>query len=99
MTLLAKKPALFPSKWGLLPYVIMAIILGMICGMVFPDWLSRIFITFNGLFGQFLGFIIPLIILGLIAPGIAELGRDAGKMLIVTVLLAYGFTLFAGFLA
>jgi len=99
MSLFQHKPNLFPSNWGLLPYVILAIILGIVCGMFFPVSLSRVFITFNGLFGQFLGFIIPLIILGLIAPGIAELGQDAGKMLVMTVVLAYGFTLFAGFLA
>ena len=90
---------IFPVKWGLLPYVLTAIFLGIVCGTFFPAWLSRIFITFNSLFGQFLGFIIPLIILGLIAPGIAELGKEAGKMLLVTVALAYGFTLFAGFFA
>ena len=93
------KNHIFPANWGLLPYVVIAIVLGIACGMIFPAWLSRIFITFNGLFGQFLGFIIPLIILGLIAPGIAELGREAGKMLLTTVVLAYGFTLFAGFFA
>lgn len=94
-----KKPHIFPAKWGLLPYIILAIILGIACGMIFPEWLARVFMTFNGLFGQFLGFVVPLIILGLIAPGIAELGRDAGKMLLSTVVLAYGFTLFAGFFA
>ena len=94
-----KKLCLFPTKWGLLPYVVLAILLGIVCGTFFPAWLSRIFVTFNSLFGQFLGFIIPLIILGLIAPSIAELGRDAGKMLLTTVILSYGFTLFAGFFA
>lgn len=99
MALLNSKSGVFPAKWGLLPYVIAAIFLGIMCGSFFPDWISRIFITFNSFFGQFLGFIIPLIIIGLIAPGIAELGRDAGKMLLTTVVLAYGFTLFAGFFA
>jgi Na+/H+-dicarboxylate symporter len=57
----------------------------------------RIFTTFNGLFGDFLKFIIPLLIIGLIAPGIAELGKGAGRLLLITVALAYGFTLFSGF--
>ena len=43
---------------------------------------------FNSLFGSFLDFVVPLIILGLVAPGIAELGRGAGKMLAVTLLIA-----------
>ena len=67
------------------------------CGLFFPPWLTRVFITVNGLFGNFLGFIIPLLIVGLVAPGIAELGRSAGKMLLITTVLAYGFTLAAGF--
>ncbi len=84
-------------KWGLLPRVILAIALGIICGLFVPSWLVRAVLTFNGLFGNFLGFIIPLLILGLVAPGIAELGRSAGKLLFITAALAYGFTLASGF--
>ena len=84
-------------KWGLLPRVICAIIAGMVCGLVVPNWFVRIVLTFNDLFGNFLGFIIPLLIVGLVAPGIAELGRNAGKLLFITASLAYGFTLASGF--
>ena len=49
------------------------------------------------MFGNFLGFIIPLLILGLVAPGIADLGKGAGRLLLITALLAYCFTLFSGF--
>ena len=84
-------------KWGLLPGVLLAIICGIVCGLFVPDWFTRIVLTFNGLFGNFLSFIIPLLIVGLVAPGIAELGRSAGKLLLITALLAYGFTLASGF--
>ena len=84
-------------KIGLLGKVILAILLGIGAGYLFPDSISKIFITFNGLFSNFLGFIVPLIILGLIAPGIADLGKNAGKLLIITSLLAYGFTIATGF--
>lgn len=84
-------------KWGLLPGVILAIVLGIVCGLFVPDWFVRVVLTFNGLFGNFLGFIIPLLIVGLVAPGIAELGRSAGKLLLITAVLAYGFTLMSGF--
>ncbi|WP_428060188.1 dicarboxylate/amino acid:cation symporter [Candidatus Avelusimicrobium stercoris] len=84
-------------KWGLLPGVICAIAAGIACGLFFPEWLVRVSLTFNGLFGNFLGFIIPLLIVGLVAPGIAELGRSAGKLLFITAALAYGFTLASGF--
>lgn len=84
-------------KFGLLPKVLLAIALGIGCGLFVPDWIARIALTFNGLFGNFLNFIIPLLILGLVAPGIAELGAKAGRLLAVTAALAYAFTLFSGF--
>jgi Na+/H+-dicarboxylate symporter len=86
-------------KIGLLGKVILAIVFGIGAGLIFPDWLSRIFITFNGLFSNFLGFIVPMIILGLIAPGIADLGKSAGKLLIITSVIAYGFTIITGLFA
>ena len=76
------------AEFGLLPLIIMAIGLGIGAGFIFPEWLVRVFLTFNGLFGQFLGFIVPLLILGLIAPGIADVGKTAGKWLLITVSLA-----------
>ena len=84
-------------KLGLLPRIIIAIALGIVCGLFFPGWIVRIFLTVNSLFSNFLNFIIPLLILGLVAPGIADLGKGAGRLLLITALLAYGFTLFSGF--
>ena len=84
-------------KLGLLPRIIIAIALGIVCGLFFPGWIVRIFLTVNSLFGNFLNFIIPLLILGLVAPGIADLGKGAGRLLLITALLAYGFSLFSGF--
>ncbi len=85
------------KKPGLLLKVLISIILGIIFSTFSPDWFVRIFITINSLFGNFLSFIIPLLILGLIAPGIADLGKGAGKLLIITVIIAYGSTIFSGF--
>ena len=84
-------------KFGLLPRVVLAIALGVACGFFLPGWATRIALTFNAIFGQFLGFAIPLLILGLVAPGIADLGRNAGRLLALTAALAYAFTLFSGF--
>lgn len=58
------------KKIGLLPKIVIAIALGIACGLFFPGWLVRIFLTINGLFSNFLGFIIPLLILGLVAPAL-----------------------------
>lgn len=67
--------------------------------MFLPSEIVRVFVTFNSIFGNFLNFLIPLIIVGLITPGISELGKAAGKWLAVTALIAYGSTIFAGFMA
>ena len=68
-------------KIGLLPRIIIAIILGIAIGTVFPAPLVRIFVTFNGIFSEFLNFSIPLIIVGLVTVAIADIGKGAGKML------------------
>ena len=86
-------------KIGLLARIIIAIALGIGFGNVLPGELVRVFVTFNGIFSEFLGFIIPLIILGLVTPAIADIGKEAGKMLVITTLVAYGATLFSGFLS
>lgn len=86
-------------KLGLLPKVLIAIVLGIALGGFLPHWGIRIFITFNEIFSQLLGFLIPLIILGLVAPAIADMGSKAGKMLLITVGLAYATTLLSGLMA
>lgn len=86
-------------KFGLLPRVIVAILLGIAFGGFMPEWGIRTFITFNELFSQLLGFAIPLIILGLVTPSISDIGRSAGRMLALTALLAYVATVVAGLAA
>ena len=83
-------------KIGLLGKILIAIALGIGLGLIVPGWMVRIFLTFNGIFSQFLGFAIPLIIVGLVTPAISDIGKTAGKMLLVTVAIAYGSTVFAG---
>ena len=84
---------------GLLGRIIIAIALGIVFGNFLPAEIVRLFITFNGIFSEFLGFIIPLIIVGLVTPAIADIGSQAGKMLVVTTLVAYSATLISGFLS
>lgn len=87
------------QRFGLLFRIIIAIALGIIVGIIANDWLIRLFATFNDIFGGFLSFIIPLIILGFIAPGIGYMGKGAGKLLSITALIAYVSTIFAGIVA
>lgn len=81
---------------NLLFKVVLAILLGILLGGILPESISRVFATLNGLFDQLLKFLIPLIIVGLIVPSIAKLGDTAGKLLLITIALAYGSTIFAG---
>lgn len=95
-----KKPAKFQAE--LLIKIIIAIILGIAAGFVFSQFsfgivLAKILMIFNSIFSNFLSFIIPLLIIGLVAPGIGHLGRDAGKLLLITIAVAYAFTIFSGF--
>ena len=83
-------------KIGLLTKVVIAIVAGIICGFVLPEWPQRLFATFNALFSNFLGFFVPLLILGLIVPGIANVGKNAGRLLGITLAIAYLFTICSG---
>lgn len=87
---------------ALLVKIVIAIILGIILGFLFKiipfgEEFGRLLITLGKLFSNFLSFIVPLLVVGLVAPGIGHLGKDAGKLLLITVAIAYIFTLFSGF--
>ncbi len=86
-------------KAGLFVKVLIAIAGGALLGSFAPDVLVRILKTFNVLFAQLLKFIIPLLILGLVTPAIANVGKNAGKMLLVVIGIAYLSTIFSGFFA
>ena len=84
---------------GLLPRIIIAIALGILLGNFLPGGMVHFFVTFNSIFSEFLNFSIPLIIVGLVTVAIADIGKGAGKLLLITALIAYGATLFSGFLS
>ena len=87
------------KKIGLLPRIVIAIVMGILIGNVLSEGWVRVFVTFNYVFSQFLGFLIPLIIIGLVTPAIADIGKAAGRLLLLTVGLAYADTIIAGLLA
>ena len=87
------------KRIGLLPRILIAIVLGIGLGLCLPMPLVRLFVTFNGVFGQLLKFMVPFIILGLVTPAIGGIGRSAGKLLLTTVLIAYVDTILSGLLA
>lgn len=87
------------KKPNLLILIILAILAGIGCGFFFSVGLTRCFLTFNSIFSNFLSFCVPLIVLGFVAAAIADLESDAGKMLLMAVILSYALTLGAGLLS
>ena len=83
-------------KLGLIPKLIIAIVLGILFGSFLPEWCNRLIVTFSSIFSTFLAFVIPLMIVAYVTMGIANLRSGAGKLLLITVALAYGSTLLAG---
>lgn len=73
------------KKLGLLPKLVIAIVLGLIVGFAaqkmgdIGEIIIRIGATYNSIFGNFLNFVIPLIIIGFVAPGIADLGAAPAR--------------------
>lgn len=87
------------KKIGLLPRILIAIVLGILIGYIAPMWFARATATFNSIFSQFLGFMIPMIIVGFVTPAIADIGGRAGKLLVATATIAYVATFLAGLLS
>jgi Na+/H+-dicarboxylate symporter len=84
---------------GLLPRIILAIVLGVVLGSFVSEPWVRAMVTFNAIFGQFLSFMVPLLIVGLVTPAIADIGHQAGRLLLVTVAIAYFDTVLSALLA
>lgn len=91
------------KKMGLLPKLVIGIVFGIIIGAISKTteayFISRIFVTFSSIFGSFLAFIIPCIIIGFVAPGIADLGKESGRLLAITAGIAYLSTIISGIMA
>lgn len=84
---------------GLLIRIAIAIAAGIGLGLIAPGWLGQAAATFTSLFGIFLNFVIPLLIVAFVAPAISDTGRNAGRMLAVTVIIAYIFTFASGMIS
>ncbi|WP_318616848.1 dicarboxylate/amino acid:cation symporter [Sporosarcina sp. YIM B06819] len=93
-------------KLGLIWRIVIAIALAVVLGILTPkigegfaEWFVSLAATFNMIFGGFLNFIVPLIIIAFIAPGIAELGKGSGRLLGLATAFAYISTIVAGIMA
>ncbi len=79
--------------------LLLAIILGILAGLVLPAQAMVVVVTLKYIMGQLITFCVPLIILGFIAPSITRLGNNATRMLIVAVILAYTSSILAAFMS
>ena len=84
------------KNFGLIGKLVLAMAIGALTGAFAPDCVIRSMNCFSGTFGQFIKFVVPFIIVGLVTPAIAETGRSAGRLLLLTMGIAYASTLFAG---
>ncbi|MBR1565033.1 MAG: dicarboxylate/amino acid:cation symporter [Paludibacteraceae bacterium] len=87
------------KKIPLFVKVLAGMALGVGLGFILPHSCIRILKTFNLLFSQFLKFIVPLLVIGMVTPALASIGKNAGKMLITVLSIAYISTICAGLFA
>lgn len=79
--------------------LLLAIVLGILLGLVLPREAMVIVVTIKYILGQLITFCVPLIIIGFIAPSITILGNSATRMLLVAVMLAYLSSLLAALMS
>ena len=86
-------------KIGIVGRLFIAMAIGAVVGSFAPEWAMRSLNSFSATFGQFIKFFVPFIVIGLVTPAIAETGKGAGRLLLITMGIAYVSTLFAGMFA
>ena len=79
--------------------LLLAIVIGILAGLVLPRGAMVVVVTAKYIMGQIIMFCVPLIIIGFIAPSITKLGGSATRMLSVAVILAYASSILAAFMS
>ena len=69
--------------------LLLAVIIGLLAGLVVNEPLLKAIMVIKQLSGQVIFFLVPLIILGFVAPSIARLKSNASKMLLFACAIAY----------
>lgn len=82
-------------KLGLIPKLLVGIAAGILLGFFAPMPLVKAVATIGYCLGQYIKFIIPLIVIAFVGAGIASFGKQAGKILTLTLVLAYVSTILA----
>lgn len=93
------------KKDYLIVKLIIGVILGIIIGLIANESIINVVQSIKYVLGQIIFFMVPLIVLGFIAPAITKMGNNASKMLGVMLILAYvssvgaaAFSMISGYL-
>ena len=79
--------------------LLIGIIIGIIFGQIFPENVMSVVVTLKNILGQVINFVVPLIVIGFIAPSITKLGNNASRMLGVALMVAYTSSVLAALLS
>lgn len=79
--------------------LLLAIAVGIVLGIYLPVGAMKVLVSVKNVLGQIIMFCVPLIIIGFVAPSITRLGKNASKLLIISVAIAYLSSLFAALMS
>lgn len=83
-----------------LPFkLLLGIVIGIVLGVLVNESVMAVILSVKNVLGQVIMFCVPLIIIGFIAPSITTLGKNASKMLIVAVIIAYASSVLAALMS
>lgn len=79
--------------------LLIGIVIGIIFGQIFPENVMSVVVPLKNILGQVINFVVPLIVIGFIAPSITKLGKNASRMLGVALMVAYTSSVLAALLS
>ena len=79
--------------------LLIGIVIGIIFGQIFPENVMSVVVPLKNILGQVINFVVPLIVIGFIAPSITKLGNNASRMLGVALMVAYTLSVLAALLS
>ena len=79
--------------------LLIGIVVGIVIGLIVPESVMTVLVPVKNIMGQIISFIVPLIVIGFIAPSITKLGNNATKLLGVALVLAYVSSVLAALLS
>ena len=79
--------------------LLIGIVIGIIFGQIFPENVMSVVVPLKNILGQVINFVVPVIVIGFIAPSITKLGNNASRMLGVALMVAYTSSVLAALLS